>query len=433
MHSPEIGGFNIGSMRVLLISDVYFPRVNGVSTSIQTFLRGTSKTDEVCLIAPDYGTSWDDEVHNVIRIRSYPTPGDHEDRLMYGNEIRKLLPRLRRQSFDAVHIHTFGIAFYEGLKLAKTLKLPVLSTYHTHFEEYLPHYVSFLPASATRFGCHQVAIWQCNAVNAVIVPSQEMALNLQHNGVRSPMHIVPTGIDLNRFSNGDGSRFRRKFRISPNRQMLLFVGRVAPEKNVDFLIRMLGKVVVRFPDLLLVIVGGGHDLERLQDFAHSLGLSMNVLFTGWLFRDTELLDCYDAADIFVFASRTETQGLALLEAMAMGVPIISTSHLGSRDTVQPHRGAVVAPEDELYFAREVCRLLGDARCRKVLSDEGRRYAEICSANAMIQKLSNAYGTTEYSPETLQSRIERQIWEGMALFLVVFYTLLERVQEWLRQS
>lgn len=420
-------------MRVLLISDVYFPRINGVSTSIQTFLRATSKSDEVCLIAPDYGVPWNDEGHNVIRLRSYPTPGDHEDRLMYGHEVRKLLLQLRKQCFDAVHIHTFGIAFYEGVKLARALKLPVISTYHTHFEEYLPHYVSFLPASITRFGCHQLAIWECNAVDSVVVPSQAMASALQSYGVRSKMQVVSTGIDLDHFRNGDGSRFRRRYRIKPNRQMLLFVGRVAPEKNVDFLIRMLGKAVVRFPDLLLVIVGGGHDLDRLQDIVRSLGLSRNVIFTGWLSRDTELLNGYDAADIFVFASRTETQGLALLEAMAMGLPIVSTSRLGSADTVQPQRGAIVAPEDESYFAGEVCRLLGDARRRAVLSSEATRYAETCSATAMVRRLSNVYQGAEISSETLQSRIERLFWEAMALFLVVFYTLLERVQEWLHQS
>jgi 1,2-diacylglycerol 3-alpha-glucosyltransferase len=371
-------------MHVLLISDVYFPRINGVSTHIQTFIRTTSKSDDVCLIAPDYGTPWDDEGHNVIRVPSYPTPGDHEDRLMYGREVRKLLPQLRKQAFDIVHIHTFGIAFHEGMKLARALKLPVVFTYHTHFEEYLSHYVSFLPASITRFGCHQLAIWECNSVDTVVVPSQAMALNLQRNGVKSRMHVVPTGIDLIRFKNGDGSRFRRRYRISPNGQILLFVGRVAPEKNVDFLIRMLGKAVVRFPDVLLVIVGGGHDLERLRDLTYSLGLSRNVVFTGWLSRDTELLDCYDAADIFVFASRTETQGLALLEAMAMGLPIVSTSRLGSADTVQPRRGAIVVPEDEYYFAGEVCRLLSDMCRREKLGSEARRYGETCSASAMVR-------------------------------------------------
>src|ERR1700709_1240950 len=99
-------------MRALLISDVYFPRINGVSSSIQTFLRGIknakSEIDDAFLIAPDYGIPWDDEGHNVIRVKSYPTPGDHEDLSMYVHEIRKLLPRLRKLCFDVVHSQYFG-------------------------------------------------------------------------------------------------------------------------------------------------------------------------------------------------------------------------------------------------------------------------------------------------------------------------------------
>ena len=332
--------------RVLLISDVYFPRINGVSTSIQTFLRALDKKDEACLIAPDYGVPWDDEAHHVIRVPSYPTPGPHEDRVMYGKEIQNLLPQLRKGVFDVVHIHTFGIAFYEGVKIARKLNVPVISTYHTHFEEYLQHYISFWPFWLSKFLSRKLAVWQCNTLDAVVVPSQAMTETLRQNGVNAPMYVVPTGLDLSRFRDGDGSYFREKHEIVPDRQVLLFVGRVAPEKNVEFLIRMLSKVVLHFPRILLVIAGDGQAMNRCRELTCFLGLSSNVLFVGWLDRDTELLDCYDASNIFVFASRTETQGLALLEAMAMGVPVISISHLGSADTLKAQRGAIVAPDDE---------------------------------------------------------------------------------------
>jgi len=113
-------------LRVLLISDVYFPRINGVSSSIQTVLHGTSPGDEFCLITPDYESFWDEENHNVIRIPSYPTPGPHEDRVTNGLKIRDLLPQLRKKEFDLVHIHAFGIAFHEGVRLARMLKIPAI-------------------------------------------------------------------------------------------------------------------------------------------------------------------------------------------------------------------------------------------------------------------------------------------------------------------
>jgi 1,2-diacylglycerol 3-alpha-glucosyltransferase len=254
-----------------------------------------------------------------------------------------------------------------------------------------------------------------------------MAKVLKDSGVRSRMSIVPTGIDSALFRDADGPGFRRKHGIDPNRLVLLFVGRVAPEKNVDFLIRMLGKVVVYLPDVALVIAGGGQDMENCQELASSLGLKRNVLFVGWLDREAELLDCYNAADVFVFASRTETQGLALLEALALGIPVVSTSYLGSSDTVQQGHGAVISPEDEELFALEVFKLLGDSSRMIALSKEARKYTETCLVGPMVQRLSRVYNVTEISTEPLYQSFQRGLWEGIALFFIVFYTLLERLQ------
>jgi 1,2-diacylglycerol 3-alpha-glucosyltransferase len=416
-------------MQVLLISDVYFPRINGVSTSIQTVLRGLHR-NEACLIAPDYEAPWDDEGHDIIRIRSHPTPGDHEDRVMYGSEIRKLYRRLEHRDFNAVHIHGFGIAFYEGVRLAKHLNLPVLSTYHTNFDEYLPHYVSFLPAPVTRFGCRQMGIWQCNAVDAVIVPSHAMASTLKDYNVQSKMHVVPTGLHLDRFRSGNGPRFRKRYGIGSGRQVLLFVGRVAREKNVDFLIRMLAQVACRIPEVLLVIAGDGQDLDRCRNLAFSLGLARNVLFVGWLGRDTELMDCYAASNIFVFASRTETQGLALLEAMAMRVPAVSISCLGSADTLQSKSGAIVVPDDEQQFAAETCKLLEDKEECARLGKMGRVYARAWTASTMVHELSAVYRETQVSEESLRRFGGRVFWETMTLLLIAFYVLYEALLDWL---
>jgi 1,2-diacylglycerol 3-alpha-glucosyltransferase len=417
-------------MRILLISDVYFPRINGVSTSIQTVLRCLPKGDEACLIAPDYGIPWDDEGHEVIRIRSHPTPGDHEDRVMYGGAIRKRYRQIKDKDFDAVHIHGFGIAFYEGVRLAKYLHLPVLLTYHTNFDEYLPYYVSFLPASVTSFGCRQMAIWQCNAVDAVIVPSHAMASTLEDYGVQSHLHVVPTGLELDRFKKANGTRFRKRYGIGSDRQVLLFVGRVAREKNIGFLIRMLAQVVSSVPDVLLVIAGDGQDLERCRNLALSLGIARNVLFVGWLARDTELMDCYAASNIFVFASKTETQGLALLEAMAMAIAVISISYLGSSDTLLSKRGAVVVPDDEEQFAVHTCRLLKDKKECIRLGLEGKEYSKSWAASSMVRGLAEIYRGKQASSETPRRFVERVFWETMTLLLITFYVTLESVQDWL---
>lgn len=253
-----------------------------------------------------------------------------------------------------------------------------------------------------------------------------MAKVLKDRGVRSPMHIIPTGLDLVLFRDADGGRFRRKYGIRPAGLLLLFVGRVAPEKNVEFLIRMLSKVVVNFPEVMLVITGRGQDMEKCQNLVSALDLTRNVLLVGWLDRETELLDCYDAADVFVFASRTETQGLALLEALALGVPVVSTSHLGSVDTVQSGQGAIVAPEDETIFAREVSKLLSSPKRRVALGKEAREYAENRLVGPMVKGLSRVYKETDSSTETLYGLFRARLWEGLIVFLIVYYIFQEKV-------
>ena len=147
-------------------------------------------------------------------------------------------------------------------------------------------------------------------------------------------------------------------------------------------------------------------------------------------RDTELLDCYAASNIFVFASKTETQGLALLEAMALGVPVVSISCLGSTDVLQQQRDAVIVPDNEHQFSIEVCKLLADRERRMALGTDGRKYAREWTSSIMVDELSKVFLETESSGDTSRKWLEREFWETLSLFLIAFYVLLETVQEWL---
>ncbi len=172
--------------------------------------------------------------------------------------------------------------------------------------------------------------------------------------------------------------------------MLLFVGRVAHEKNIDFLVRALEQAIVHIPGLLLTIAGEGPALATLRKLVVKRNLQDHVLFVGYLDRRTALLDCYRSADAFVFASRTETQGLVLLEAMALGVPVISTAVMGTRDVVGPGRGALVPQDDEADFARNIVKLMNDPALRARLGAEGRVYAAEWNAGALAGRLADAY-------------------------------------------
>jgi glycosyltransferase involved in cell wall biosynthesis len=378
-------------MKILMISDVYFPRVNGVSTSIETFRRTLAERGiRITLIAPDYGDGQDADGADIIRIPAHRLPFDPEDRRMEYGAIMRLSERLRQENYDLIHIQTPFVAHYAGIALAKQLGLPTVETYHTFFEEYLHHYLPFLPRAATRGIARTASRRQCNAVDAVIVPSIAMRDALLAYGVEKPMHILPTGIPIERFAQGQGAVFRSTHNIPSERPMLLYVGRVAFEKNIGFLLRATVLALRQRPDLLLVITGEGPALPALRREAETLGLADAVRFVGYLDRKQELPDCYNAANAFVFASRTETQGLVLIEAMAAGTPAIALSIMGTADILAPQRGARIAEDDEADFAAKIVTLIDDPALQQKLSAEARAYAAEWSAPALAESLQNLY-------------------------------------------
>jgi len=397
-------------MRILMISDVYFPRVNGVSTSIQTFARElTDKGHQVTLVAPDYGRE-DAEPFEVLRIPSRYLPLDPEDRVLRLGDLKKQGKRLAGRGFDLLHIHTPFIAHYAGLGLARRLRLPVVESYHTFFEQYLDKYVSFVPSKWLRFAARRFSAAQCGDVDALVVPSHAMLEVLRSYGVKTQAAVIPTGIELAQFSRGAGGRFRSDHGITPGRPVLVHVGRLAFEKNIDFLLRMLTVVKPSVPDALLVIAGEGPARRSLENLAARLGLRDNVLFVGYLSREGALEDCYRAGNAFVFASRTETQGLVLLEAMALGVPVVSTAVMGTREVLKSGRGCLIAEDNEADFATKVIQILRDTNLRGRLAVSASRYAQDWSAPALAGRMLSFYQdlvtrdaqTTEARPQKTAS-------------------------------
>ena len=378
-------------MRILMISDVYFPRINGVSTSIQTFWREfENQGHELTLVAPQYPAVLK-ESNGIMRIPSRYLFFDPEDRMMRPCKTLGHLGRLRQRRFDIVHIQTPFVAHYAGVRLAEGLGLPRVESYHTFFEEYLYHYAPLIPKPWARFAARKFSKSQCNNVDAIIVPSTPMLEVLRGYGVSCPAAVIPTGIELERFREGDGRRFRARHQISAQRPVLLYIGRVAFEKNIDFLLRVLAAVRHEIPEALLIIAGEGPARGHLQRLTAKLGLQDNVLFVGYLSREDQLLDCYHTADVLVFASRTETQGLVLLEAMALGTPVVSTAVMGTRDILKPAKGAIIAEEATEDFAAKVVKVLQDKALRRRLSQEGQEYVKQWSAGALANKMLAFYG------------------------------------------
>jgi glycosyltransferase involved in cell wall biosynthesis len=372
-----------------MVSDVCFPRVNGVSTSIGTFRDSLTRQGHRCtVVAPDYGLRGVDT--HVQRVPARPVPFDPEDRLMIPRRLRSVLERLDPGDVDVVHLQTPFVAHAVGLRWARRHGLPVLETCHTHFEEYFHHYLPLLPAGWLRAAARTLTRRQCNALDAVIVPSLAMRDVLAGYGVRSPVHVLPTGIDPSAFGHGDGAAFRRRHGLAADRPVLVHVGRIAHEKNLDLLLDVTHLLRRAIPDVVLLVAGDGPALGHCRARVQSLGLEAHVRFVGYLDRGGELQDCYRAGDLFVFASKTETQGLVMLEALALGVPVVAIPALGARDIVEPGRGAVPAPDDASAYAAIVAGLLRDPGRRAYLADEAVRFAREWDSTTVARRLVDVY-------------------------------------------
>lgn len=392
-------------MKILYVSDVYFPRINGVSTSIETFRRELrARGHTVHLIAPDYYAPSDDE-SDILRVPARTLPMDPEDRLMRYGWAMQHLSRLHAEKYDLVHVQTPFVAHYLGLNIARKLGIPCVETYHTFFEEYFYHYIPFLPKSWLKATARRISRRQGNSLDGMVIPSRPMLDVLRQYGVNTHAEVIPTGLQPSSFVPGYGAIFREKYGIAQERPVLLFVGRVAHEKNIGFLLRVLQRVRQEVPDILFVIAGEGPALAWLEADVGHMGLTENVMFIGYLDRHTELNSCYRAGDIFVFSSRTETQGLVLLEAMAQGVPVVSIAEMGTRDVLREGQGVWIAREDVEDFAGKVLRLLADPQGRVSLGESGRDYARQWSAGSMAERMLQFYQGVVSNPRRFPLAVE----------------------------
>jgi len=384
-------------MNLLMLTDVYFPRVNGVSTSIRTFATSLARMGhQVTVVAPDYGPGSGQEQHDgdglfeIVRLPSRGIFFDPEDRLVRARALRDVLPMLAARSWDVIHIHTPFRAHQLGRRLAKITGRPTVETYHTYFEEYIANYLPWAPKAWLRLFARRVSRRLCDHVDHLIVPSQQMSTVLDGYGVATPRTVLPTGIDLAEFAGGSGAAFRERHGIPAGRPTLVTVSRLAIEKNIDFLLDVVRRLVPEFPSLLFIVAGEGPDAARLKKLTATLGIQDNVRFFGNLDRRTALLDCYRAGDLFVFASPTETQGLVLVEAMALGVPIVSTAVMGTATVLRDARSACVSSAEPGEFAGHVAGLLRAPNARAKLALAGPVDAQAWSTEGLMKRAVTLY-------------------------------------------
>jgi len=295
--------------------------------------------------------------------------------------------------YDVIHTQTpfsLGIA---ALRWARRQNARLVHTYHTLFAAYVEHYLRFVPRRVSIPIVRAASRAYCNRCDRVVVPSTAMREEIQSYGLRTPVEVIPTGIDLSRFEGADRWRLRRQLGVPDTAPLLLFMGRVAEEKNIDFLFDVVARLRPRFPELRLWVAGEGPARRRLQCLAEQPWLGGAVRFLGYL-NSQDWRDCYAAADAFVFASVTETQGLVVTEAMAAGTPVVAVGAMGILDVMASGRGGFVTRLDLEEFSERVAKLVSSPRLRASKSREALEEARRWSSSEMAKRMLAVYGEAE---------------------------------------
>jgi glycosyltransferase involved in cell wall biosynthesis len=377
-------------LKIALVTDTYFPRINGVSASTRVFFEEFEKLGhEVHLYAPAFPGHVDENPH-IHRFPSMRVFFDPEDRLGRPNQDKELIRQFKEHRFDIVHTQTPFSIGGPAVKWAKESGAKVVHTYHTLFTAYVEYYLPWLPKPIMVWAAKAISRDYCNHCDLIITPSHEMKRVLETYGItHRPIEAIPTGINLARFQNADGARFRRDNGFAPEDQILLFMGRVSGEKNIAFLVRCMTRLASMFPKSKLVIAGEGGGKEGLRKMVRKLGLEKQVVFLGYL-SGNDWRDCYASADLFTFASVTETQGLVVTEAMAAGVPVVAVGRMGVKDVMHEQRGGLLTDLDEDEFIEAVRRMLTDKELYALKKSETLPEAERWSSSSMAQKMLGAY-------------------------------------------
>jgi glycosyltransferase involved in cell wall biosynthesis len=328
-------------VRVGFFTECYKPIVNGVVASIDALHDGLrARGVEVTTIAPHFPRFVDD-VRDVVRIPSLPLPTQTAYRLClpYLNAV----DRRRVRGLDIVHAHSPFVTGWMGASYARRHRIPLVFTYHTRLDAYA-HYAPF-DRGATERAMSELTRRYANWADAVIVPTHAMEILLRELGVRAPIAVVPSAIDVEQFAAGRRSALvRARLGADDDAPLALVVSRLGMEKNVELALDALA----RSPELRLAVVGEGPHRAALEERARRLGVDGRVRFTGALARE-RLPDVYASVDAFVFPSTTDTQGLVLAEALAAGLPVIAADSEASRD-VLAGAGRLVAPDPDALAA-----------------------------------------------------------------------------------
>ena len=410
-------------MKICMFTNTYLPHVGGVARSVAAFTEDLRQMgNDVLVIAPEYSDSerQSNNEYNVLRVPAIQNfnGSDFSVRIPLPFIIDDAIDNFKPEVIHSHHPYLLGDA---ALRAARRRKLPLVFTHHTLYEKYT-HYVSNNSDAMKRFAM-SLSTEYANMCAGVIAPSLSIARLIKKRGVMTPVVEIPTGVDVGFFSEGQRGQFREEFQIPRDAFVIGHLGRLAPEKNLIFLARVISDAIEYLPNSRFLVVGKGPTEREIIHTFQKKGFSDRLSMAG---KQTghRLCDAYHAMDLFVFASKSETQGMVLIEAMAAGLPVIAIDAPGSREVVSNTENGILLPKDasERMFSETVRDAILD-------SDKILRWREFALKTALrfdrkkcAEKLYRLYQTVIEDSK----RVE----EDDKGYLTTWENLLEGIQaEW----
>jgi glycosyltransferase involved in cell wall biosynthesis len=396
-----------------MFTDVYWPRVNGVTVSVDSFSRAlVTAGHTVIIVCPLYpetaaisfsppkpsaafnGAAVDNEPV-IVRVPSVGAVVTKEDRLAKLDRLHWVFKHVEKFSPDLIHINTEMIIAEFGFLYAGTHNVPVFYTFHTMWEDYAPNYFPMFPTFMVRLAVRRILKNIMRRSYRVIVPTVQIEAEAQKYMHNKNTLLLPTGIEREMFEHDEAEieDFREKmdalFPVLKGKRILLFAGRVVREKNIGFLINILPGILAKHPDVVLLIAGDGPDLDYYKYEAQKACVTENCIFTGYFDRK-DLALVYSISELFLFPSLTDTQGLVTLEAMLSGTPVVAIGVLGTLTVMGGDNGGFMVKDDPDEFTDRVLQLLDDPELRRKKSEEAKTHARHWSIEELTKKLVVMY-------------------------------------------
>lgn len=372
-------------MKIAFFTDSFLPSADGVATSVAMCAKELRRRGhKIYIIAPNQPHKHDPKnVHRLVSLKLLKTP-----EIWFALEVpQPALFKIAGLDVDIVHGHSGGPVSFMGWQFAQFRKIPFVETYHTLWK-YYGHYF-LMPKFLSMGMINKTTGFLGNKCDAIIAPSVKAKNDLLKDGIKKPIYIVPNGIYHEKFRIHERNFLRNKLNIDQNTKIILTVGRLEKEKSIDFIIKSFAFIKNKLTGVNLVIIGEGRDKIKLKQLVLSLGIGNDVHFAG-RFDYEDMPKAYAGADLFAFASKTESQGMAVIEALASGLPAVVVKDSVFENVIEEGENGFFTHRNQHEFASCVTRLLNDHETLKKMSLRSRASGANFSVHETGNRLENVY-------------------------------------------